>query len=398
MEFFDFVEKSIRNLLAFFNSLSFVILLALFVIFFHIIFYLFRDRKYIEALKKFKDPETVTLKDLQDFPLVNIIIPAWKEGRLFEDCLISITKLNYPKLKIIINAGGNEETIKIANLFINYKNFLILEQKPGGKIKAINDCLKYTTEGIICTIDADILINDEAFYRLIYPITNYEQNVVAGKEEPFEFLRNKNLVKYLKITRNLFFRQKFARYKKRQISGPNTCFKYDVIKAIGKFTEEGWYGASDRMRGYDIISKGYQIYQLIDPRSSVATDYPSHIRTYINQNKRWIENGLISNEYEKKRLKRIAFFLNTLFLLYIFITPIFIFINLYLFLTGLLFILFKYLKIIRQYIFYKISTNKRFQLKFNYTFFIVILFYIYIEFITNINVIYDLIFHRKKLR
>lgn len=398
MDFFDFVQKSIRNLLTFFNSLSFVILLALFVIFFHIIFYLFRDRKYVKALKKFKDPETVTLKDLKDIPLVNIIIPAWKEGRLFEDCLISITKLNYPKLKIIVNAGGNEETIKMANLFINYKNFLILEQKPGGKIKAINDCLKYTTEGIICTIDADILINDEAFYRLIYPITNYEQNVVAGKEEPFEFLRNKNLVKYLKITRNLFFRRKFARYNKRQISGSNTCFKYEVIKAIGKFTEGGIYGASDRMRGYDIISKGYQIYQLIDSRCSVSTYYPSHIKSYIHQNKRWIENGLTSNEYKKKRLKKIAFFLNTLLSLYIFIMPILLFINFYLFLISLLFLLFKYLKIIREYIFYKATTDKRFLMKFNYTFFIIIIFYIYIEFITNINVIFDLIFHRKELR
>ena len=103
MDFFCFVQKIIENLLFFLNSFSFVIFLALIVIFYQIIFYFFRDRKNIEALKKFKDPETVTLKDLKEFPLINIIIPAWKEGSLFEDCLLSITKLKYPNLKVIIN-------------------------------------------------------------------------------------------------------------------------------------------------------------------------------------------------------------------------------------------------------------------------------------------------------
>ena len=166
MVFFNFLQKFIEASLIFFNSFNFFIFLILVVIFFNIFLYFLRDRKYIRVFKKFKDPEIVKLEDLKELPLVNIIIPAWKEGKLFNDCLLSITKLNYPYLKVIISAGGNEETIQIANSFKKFKNFVILKQKPGGKMKALNDCLKYVSEGIIYSIDADVILNN--FGTIIY--------------------------------------------------------------------------------------------------------------------------------------------------------------------------------------------------------------------------------------
>ena len=63
---------------------------------------------------------------MKSFPLLNIFIPAWKEGEVFENCLNSITKLNYPNIKVIVNTGGSEETINIANSFKKYQNFIVL--------------------------------------------------------------------------------------------------------------------------------------------------------------------------------------------------------------------------------------------------------------------------------
>ncbi|MBY9005952.1 MAG: glycosyltransferase family 2 protein, partial [Candidatus Lokiarchaeota archaeon] len=109
--------------------------------------------KYIIEFNSYQDPEIISLDDLESLPLVNIIVPAWKEGKEFERCLNSIKSLSYPNLKIIVNAGGNEETMRIAESFKKNNNFIILHQKSGadrpslGKIKAINDCLKYIEEG-----------------------------------------------------------------------------------------------------------------------------------------------------------------------------------------------------------------------------------------------------------
>ena len=82
---------------------------------------LIRDRKYAKPFKNLKEPENISLEDLKEFPLVNIIVPAWNEGELFRQCLESITRLKYPKLRVIVNAGGSEETIDIANSFKNYE-------------------------------------------------------------------------------------------------------------------------------------------------------------------------------------------------------------------------------------------------------------------------------------
>jgi len=118
---------------------------------YHVLLLILRDRRYIVILRSYnKDPEDISINDLKELPLVNIIVPAWKEGEYFRDCLILITQLSYPKLKVIINAGGSKETIEIANSYKMNKNFTVLHQDVGGgKIKAINDCLEYISEGVI---------------------------------------------------------------------------------------------------------------------------------------------------------------------------------------------------------------------------------------------------------
>ncbi|GAH31493.1 unnamed protein product, partial [marine sediment metagenome] len=91
---------------------------------------------------------------------------------------MSLKNLSYPKLKIIVNAGGNQETIDIAESFRKYDNFLILRQLGGksraalGKIKALNECLAHVTEGLIYMTDADCIFNDEIFLRIVKPLIN----------------------------------------------------------------------------------------------------------------------------------------------------------------------------------------------------------------------------------
>ncbi len=162
----EFIELSFNIL----KPINFLIVIMLIIIIYQVMLLLIRDRNYIKALKAFGDPDILKIEDLNELPLVNIIIPAWKEGSLFEDCLLSITKLKYPNLKVIINAGGSEETIRIANSFLIHENFIFFEQKGGGKMKAINECLEYVYEGIIYSIDADVILTDETLLRLIYPI------------------------------------------------------------------------------------------------------------------------------------------------------------------------------------------------------------------------------------
>lgn len=392
----DFVLKVL-------NSLIFIFLILFFILIYNIILYFTQNRKFIKSARKVKDPETISIADLNNIPLVNIIIPAWKEGDLFRECLSSIKNLKYPKIKVIVNAGGNEETLNIANSFRNNENFIILHQKGGadrpslGKIKAINECLAYISEGIVYFIDADSYLNDEILLRMIFPIINDNESLVGGGVRPLESQENNKLVKYLLINR-VSLKSKVTRWSSNadKITGQNLCLKYEVIKAIGKFKERPNI-PTDRSMAQDIFSEGFQLYSLVDQHHRIFVDYSNTIKEYIRQKTIWIENFLIYS-YKNKKLGSIKFILLFLAYLYLFIFPFFLLLNFGLFMIGIFIIIYQYLKEARKYLVYTRTTKKEYRQNINFTYFFTIIFYIYVEAIIIIRIPIHLMIFFKKLK
>ena len=385
-----------ESILNFLNSTLFILILLILIITYHFLLFFTRDANYIKALKKNKDPEVLKLEELNEVPLVNIIIPAWKEGKVFEDCLQSITKLKYPNLKIIVNAGGSEETIKIADSFKSYNNFTIIRQKPGGKMKALNDCINHVSNGIVYSIDADVILTDEILLRMLYPITNENEYVTAGGVRPLKSQEHKSLVKYLLINRNLNFRIKFSRYGRNQISGPNSCLKYEVIKAIGKFEIDNFYLETDRFRGPLIRKKGYKIYWINDYRGCIYTYYPDSIKKYIKQEIRWRKNSLTDSKQKQRKKMVVRFLLSAIFSLFILSFPIVILFNVWLAMIGILLLFFLFLKKIRKFLFLKLTDNKKYYPKFGFLLFFKMFFYSYIENLMTAYLAFDTIKSRIK--
>ncbi|MHA1251823.1 MAG: glycosyltransferase [Candidatus Helarchaeota archaeon] len=369
------------------------------IIIIHLLFIIFRDNQYVKSFKKFKDPEIISINDLKNIPLVNIIVPAWNEGDLFMDCLNSFSKLSYPKLKIIVNAGGNEKTIKNAESFKNDDRFIILRQKAGrGKINALNDCLPYVSEGIVYMVDADTILSDETLLRMIYPIVNLGEHVVIGGIRPLPHQENKDLVKYLRFNRYMIYRFKFRRYQKISISGANTCVSYEVIKSIGKFTPNRNFG-EDTSRAIDILSKGYKIYSLTHYEGQIYSYYPDTLKKWIKQKIIWNENNImysIKNKKIKRIIRRIIISLYSIFLL---ISPLLFFIHPFFLLLAFYTILNLYLLKIRKLIFYRKCIDKKYYTKYSILFFFKIYLYVCIEILIHFYIFIEvLLFGEKKLK
>jgi len=390
------IKNIIDLFLNFILSIDFITFLVIFILLYNLLIYLIRDKIYIRRFKQYKDPEVVNISDLKDLPLVNIIIPAWKEGKLFEDCLRSITKLEYPNLKIIVSAGGSEETIKIADSFKNYNNFTIIRQKPGGKMKALNDCIDHISKGIVYSIDADVILTDEILLRMLYPLITENQYVTAGSVRPLKFQENIDIVKYILINRNTHFRIKFSRIGRVVLSGPNSCFKYEVIEKIGNFFDDKLFLASDRFRGPLIFSKGFKIYWLTDYRGKIFTFFPDSIKKYAFQEFRWRKNSLTNPHLKNKVKIYFKFLISFLISMYLFSSPFFVFFNINLALIGLIMLLNKYLKKLRKIVFFKRSVNKKFYEKFGLLFFFKLVFFIFIDEILTIYLGINLLITRNK--
>ena len=117
MLLFNYGQNLFEKILDFTFSINFLFLIFPLTTIYHILLNLFRNRNFIKHLKKFEEVTIDSIYQLKEIPPINIFIPTWKEGENFKGCLNSIEQTIYPKLKLIVNAGGSQETIEIVQSF-----------------------------------------------------------------------------------------------------------------------------------------------------------------------------------------------------------------------------------------------------------------------------------------
>ncbi len=389
MFLFNQIKNLFEILMDYIYSLYFFFLIFIILTIYHLLLHLLRDRNYLKYLNGFKDSSPDSIRQLQEIPPISIIVPAWKEDEHFKQCLNALDQLNYPKLKIIVNAGGSNETLEIANSFIENERFKVIYQKGGeGKIKAINDSLKFISDGIICLLDADIIITDKNLLEMIYPLINGKEEIVIAPLIPHTSILNSDYAIYGYINRDTKFRQKFRRYIFGLAS--NACVKYDVIKKIGRFSEKRM--ADDGIStGIDLSLKGIKTY-ILNEKKIQALTYPIRIKEYFQQNIRWIENFLLS-KIKNRKLRILKFFGLVTLSIYTLVYPLLIFINIYFFFIGITIFYSFYLKKIRKILFYR-STDSNI-LRFKPVFYLKLIFFIYIDKLINIIAFLETLFYRK---
>ncbi|MFX1378937.1 MAG: glycosyltransferase [Promethearchaeota archaeon] len=396
--FLDIFYKFLSLEWIFYFFLIFIFLITIYNIILLILY-----NKRIKEFKKHHDPEKIGISDFKSLPIVNIIIPAWKEGEIFKNLLLSITKLDYPKIKVITNAGGSIETLEIVNSFKSNENFIILHQKDGsdrpslGKINAINECFNHVIEGIIYFIDADSYLNNEILLRMIYPIINLNEDVVIGGVRPLINQMKKPLVKYLQFDRFKALYKKFERHSQTSvITGQNFCINYNVLKAIKRFTFQKLI-PTDGLMGKDIYRKGFKPYRLVDYRHRIFVDYSANLTEYFHQRLIWNENYL----YKSLKLHHIINIIKFIFLwlisTYLIIFPILIFFDLRFLFPGLLIFLTVYFKKISRLIVFTRTVDKKYYEPYRVPFFFILIFYIFFDTLITVYVAFHFLYFLKKL-
>ena len=371
-----------------------VFLLLIFLLLtYHLLLIYVRDRKFVLDYRKWYDEKPIPIDNLKEFPLINFIVPAWNEGEIFKGCLLNFSQLQYPNFRVIVNAGGSKETTDIANSFKKNDIFTIIyQEKGGGKLKAINDCLPYIKEGLVFIMDADVYITDQDLLKMVSKIVIENERIVNCGLKPHSSQVHKYTVRYLIINRNAWFRKKRAISNHKAV-GPCSLLTLDVIKSVGRFTEKRLIGDGDSM-GKDVKKYHYKIYQLISDGIESKT-YPVKIREYISQNIRWLQNYYY-NRYKSKVKILLNFFIFLIISLYLFVFPFLLFIHLGLFVIGILILFNIYLKKIRKVLFFRFTSDRAFYGKNNPSFYLVIIFYIYLDSFINVYTFFEILLFGQK--
>lgn len=136
---------------------------------------------------------------------VAFLVPAYNEERTIVDSVQSLLAMNYPKVElIVVNDGSTDETLKaldeifglvaierdydnalphkpIRGIFRSARDqrLIVIDKENGGKADALNCAVNLARSPLVCSIDADSLLEPDSILRAVKPFVDDPYRTVA---------------------------------------------------------------------------------------------------------------------------------------------------------------------------------------------------------------------------
>ncbi len=139
-------------------------------------------------------------------PGISLIVPAFNEAKTLAESVRALQLLNYPSFEVIvINDGATDstlavliETFDLSRAPVSYPQLLpsqpvtacyrplgnlgllVVDKAKGGKSDAINAGINAASHPLICVIDADSLLEEDALTRAVLPFLESPDTIATG--------------------------------------------------------------------------------------------------------------------------------------------------------------------------------------------------------------------------
>lgn len=277
-----------------------VITLAL--ILFKVSFFSYNIYLYI----KYKPIESVTDELL---PTCTVIVPAYNEGKLVWDTLISIANSDYPKGKLqllAIDDGSKDDTwhwMEEAKKKLGDRLTILKQPENKGKRHALYRGFNLGTGAIFVTIDSDSIVKIDTLRNLVSPfITNKNCGAVAGN---VRVLNNEKAIlpKMLNVSFVMSF--EFVRSAESMLGSvlctPGALAAYRktaVFACLPEWIDQKFMGQAsdigeDRAMTNMILKQGHHV--LFQKNAYVLTDVPEQYKGLYKMFIRWGRSNVREN-------------------------------------------------------------------------------------------------------
>jgi len=296
-EFYNFNESRINSPL----GLTFLILtLALLV--FKVSFLLYNVYLY------FQYKSIASLSD-ELLPTCTVIVPAYNEGKLVFQTLLSIANSDFPKHKmqiLAIDDGSKDDTwywMNQAKKELGERLFIYQQPQNKGKRHALYRGFNLGTGEIFVTIDSDSIIKTDTLRNLVSPFVVDENcGAVAGN---VRVLNHKNAIlpKMLNVSFVMSF--EFVRSAESQLGsvlctpGALAAYKSDaVFKCLPEWIDQKFMGqpsdiGEDRAMTNMILKQGKKV--VFQRNAVVLTDVPEKYQGLYKMFIRWGRSNVREN-------------------------------------------------------------------------------------------------------
>lgn len=232
-------------------------------------------------------PPLPSLVTWENLPTVSVLVAAWNESEMIGHHINSFCQLNYPHKQLVLVAGGNDGTFECARERAE-ETILVLEQRAGeGKQRALARGFEQTTGEIIYLTDADCVLDDDSFLRVIRPIANKTEAATSGGVRPLtEQLANPLVLIKAASEQFLAYRPNAPQHTPG-LQGANCAIRRELLRESHALNADAPTG-TDYVLAKEIVRQGETIRQVYVSR--IATKYVTRPRHYVAQQRRWLQN------------------------------------------------------------------------------------------------------------
>lgn len=253
----------------------------------------------------------------EELPTCTVIVPAYNEGRLVYDTLLSLTNSLYPaeKLQLLaIDDGSKDDTwewMKKARKELGDRVVILQQPKNQGKRHALYRGFNMGTGEVFVTVDSDSIVEKDTLRNLVSPfITNQNCGAVAGN---VRVLNNEKAIIPRMLNVSFVFSFEFIRSAQSVLGSvlctPGALAAYSskaVMNCLPEWINQTFMGqptdiGEDRAMTNMILKQGYHV--LFQRNAYVLTNIPEKFSSLHKMFTRWER----SNVRENLMMSRFAF-------------------------------------------------------------------------------------------
>lgn len=262
---------------------------------------------------------------------ISILIPAYNEVAVVENCLISMLALEYDNYEaIFINDGSSDDTLEVLKTILNaeivsvesqgdliyapvravyqsrkYPNVIVVDKVNGGKADSLNAGISFATGDVIITLDADSVLKSDSLLYVNEAFLDKDVIAAGGMIHVGQMFddkgniqfKGKGLLKYqLSDYLNSFYLRKTSQASLNVlsvVSGAFGAFRKQMLFDINGYKKTLGEDMEITLNIQKCIKTIYPDSKLIFMPDAVCyTEVPENYRDSIKQKTRW-QKGFI---------------------------------------------------------------------------------------------------------
>ncbi|GAA1732525.1 glycosyltransferase family 2 protein [Isoptericola hypogeus] len=237
-------------------------------------------------------------------PLVSVVVPAYDEAVVIENCVRSVLRSDYPRYEVIcVDDGSSDDTfVRMEALAAAHPEVTAVRQENAGKGAALNTGIAAASGDVLLLVDADGLFRPDTITRMLRGFRDPGVGAVCGSDRPVNLdrVQTRLLALISHVGTGLMRRALDVLGCLPVVSGNIGAFRREVLDRTGPLRTDTL--GEDLELTWRVHREGYRV--TFAPDALVYAESPSTLRGLWRQRVRWARGLLQATELHRSMIGR----------------------------------------------------------------------------------------------